>query len=213
RTILDLPKINEEVRQVGIGGTELNIPNKDILSDFSLGNDLVENLKVLKQLEREIRLEKDSYQQLITTLERRQDSVRYLPAIRPVHNAYLSSSFGNRFHPILHKNHFHKGVDLATNKGTPVYATADGYVTFAGLNGGFGRMVEINHKYGFVTYYGHLNKIYVRKGQFVKRGEKIGEVGKTGLATNTHLHYEVRYKGKPINPLSFFLDESEFYKE
>ena len=209
RTILDLPPINEDVRLVGIGGTDLTIKNQEQFNQLSVGDELINSLNLLERLVREVRLEKDSYQQLLTTVERRQDSIRYLPALKPVQNAYLSSSFGNRYHPILRKYHFHKGVDLATNKGTPVFAPADGYVTFAGYNGGFGRMVEINHKYGFVTYYGHLNKIYVRKGQFVKRGEKIGEVGKTGLATSSHLHYEVRYKGKPINPLNFFLDESQ----
>ncbi len=210
RTILDLPAINAEVRQVGIGGTDIGSKNRDQLRDLAVGDKLIKNLETLDRLQREIRLEKASYERLLTTVERRQDSIRYLPAIKPVHHAYLSSGFGNRFHPILHKYHFHKGVDLATNRGTPVFATADGYVIYAGYNGGFGKMVKINHKYGFETYYGHLNKIYVRKGQFVKRGEKIGEVGSTGLATSSHLHYEVHYKGNPINPLKFFLNDSQF---
>ncbi|RMH87391.1 MAG: hypothetical protein D6681_15170 [Calditrichaeota bacterium] len=209
RAMLDLPPINEDVRQVGIGGGESFLANSE-LGSVSFGSELIETLNLLEKLDREIRLEKVSYQKLLTTVERRQDSLQYLPALIPVQNAYLSSGFGNRIHPIRKRRQFHKGVDLATNRGTPVIAPADGYVTFAGTNGGFGKFVQINHKYGFETLYGHLDKIYVRKGQFVKRGDKIGEVGSTGLATSTHLHYEVHYNGKPLNPVNFFLNDMTY---
>jgi murein DD-endopeptidase MepM/ murein hydrolase activator NlpD len=210
RAMLDLPKINEDVRQVGIGGAAPDFNNSINANELSYGEELLENLDVLERLEREVRLEKDSYQKLLTTVERRQDSLRYLPVLKPVHDAYMSSRFGNRRHPIHRRIHFHRGIDLATNRGTPVIASADGYVVSAGQNGGYGLFIAINHVYGFETYFGHLNKVYVRKGQFVKRGDKIGEVGNTGLATSSHLHYEVHYKGKALDPTKFILSDIQY---
>lgn len=210
RAILDLPEIDPDVRQVGIGGTATEPALAFNAEGLSFANELISNLSVLEKLEREIRLETESYQKLLTTVERRQDSLLYLPILQPVHNAYLSSGFGNRRHPINRRMQFHKGVDLATNSGTPIIAPADGYVVVAERNGGYGLFVAINHKYGFETYYGHMRKIFVKKGQFVKRGDKLGEVGSTGLATSSHLHYEVHYKGKPLNPLNFFLNDGQF---
>lgn len=210
RSMLDLPTINSDVRQVGIGGASLDLENSIKTNELSFGSELLDNLNLLEKLEREIRLEKDSYQKLLTTVERRQDSLRYLPVLKPVHDSYMSSGFGNRRHPIHRRIHFHRGIDLATNRGTPVIAPADGYVVSAGQNGGYGLFIAINHVYGFETYYGHLNKIYVRKGQFVKRGDKIGEVGSTGLATSSHLHYEVHSKGKALDPTKFILNDIQY---
>ena len=210
RTMLDLPTIDEDVRQVGVGGSELSASISFNPSEVSFGNDLVSNMEQLEKLEREIRLEKVSYQKLLTTVERQQDSLRYLPVLIPVRNYYMSSGFGSRIHPIHKRRHFHKGVDLATQKGSPIIAPADGYVSFCGRNGGYGNFVQIDHKYGFETRFGHMNKIYVKKGQFVKRGDKIGEVGSTGLATSSHLHYEVRFKGNSLSPSNFFLNDIQY---
>jgi len=206
RQILDLPPINEDVRQVGIGGTNVETMNVLNLGDPSLDGLLNANIGIIDKLDREIKLELESYQKLLATVERREDSLKYLPAIKPVPEGRLTSGFGYRRHPILKRIRFHYGVDLAANKGTPIYAPADGYITYAGRNGGSGLFVKINHKYGFETRYGHMNKIYVRRGQFVKRGDKIGEVGNTGLTTGPHLHYEVLFRGKYLNPLNFILE-------
>jgi len=206
RQILDLPPINEDVRQVGIGGTNVETMNVLNLGDPTLDGLLNANIGIIDKLDREIKLELESYQKLLATVERREDSLRYLPAIKPVPEGRLTSGFGNRRHPILKRIRFHYGIDLAANKGTPIYAPADGYITFAGRNGSSGLFVKLNHKYGFETRYGHMNKIYVRRGQFVKRGDKIGEVGNTGLSTNPHLHYEVLFRGKYLNPLNFILE-------
>ncbi len=207
RAMLDLPPITADVRQVGIGGATPSAAEINKVRELSFGNELINSWNFLEQLEREIRLEKTSYQTLLKTVELRQDSLKYLPVLKPVPSAYISSSFGNRFHPILKKRQFHKGIDLAANSGTPIIAPADGKVVSAGTNQGYGKFVQINHKYGFETAYGHLKKIYVRKGQTVKRGDKIGEVGSTGLSTSNHLHYEVRFKGKALNPRDFFLND------
>lgn len=206
RQMMDLPEISEDIRQVGIGGT--NLENPIIHSSSPLGKEVTATQSLLEKLEREIKLEMDSYRKLVTTVERREDSLRYLPALKPVPNGRVTDGYGNRRHPILKRIRFHYGVDLAANKGTPILAPADGYVTFTGRNGGYGLFVTINHKYGFITRYGHMNKIYVRTGQFVRRGDKIGEVGNTGLSTNPHLHYEVLLKGKHKDPDGFFLNDA-----
>ncbi len=210
RASLDVPPIDADVRQVGIGGSEITTPTGVDLTNPALESMILNNETILDRLDREIKLEFESYKKLLSTLERKEDSLRFLPAIKPVPNGRLTDGFGKRRHPIFKRIMFHKGIDLAASRGTPVLAPADGYVTFTGRNGGYGLFVTINHKYGFETKYGHLQKIYVRRGQFVKRGDKIGEVGNTGLSTAPHLHYEVLYKGKNVNPRNYYFDDIQF---
>ncbi|PAF45880.1 M23 family metallopeptidase [Helicobacter sp. 11S02629-2] len=121
------------------------------------------------------------------------------------HYSRISAPFGMRMHPILHILRFHAGIDLATKVGTPVYASADGVVDYAnnGYNGGYGKLVKISHSFGFRTYYAHLSKVLVQAGEFVKKGQTIAYSGTTGASTGPHLHYEIRFLGKPINPIGF----------
>ena len=97
----------------------------------------------------------------------------------------------------------HAGVDLAAPRGTPIYATADGVVTAAERESGYGNVVRIRHEFGFETVYAHQNKIRVRPGQTVSRGVQIGDMGSTGRSTGSHLHYEVRVNGQPVNPMTY----------
>ncbi len=212
RTVLGLSKIDADIRQVGIGGTKYDYTESDEISGFVEGRQLGQQLNELSRLSREVNLEYKSYHDLMVTFDKKQDSLKYLPALRPVLKGFISSPFGNRFHPVYHKYRHHDGVDISAPRGTSVYASADGTVRYAGINGGYGKMVILDHKYGYRTGYGHLQKIFVRKGQFVKRGEKIGEVGNTGISTGPHLHYEVRYHGKAINPRPFFFDDYDLNK-
>ncbi|TLD82310.1 M23 family metallopeptidase [Helicobacter sp. MIT 05-5293] len=116
----------------------------------------------------------------------------------------ISADYGYRVHPLFFTRHLHTGVDFATEIGTPVYATADGVVNAAGFStGGYGNLVKVDHSLGFMTYYAHLNKIVVKKGMFVKRGQLIAYSGNTGQSTGPHLHYEVRFLGNVINPKNF----------
>ncbi len=207
RTVLGLPKLNEDVRKVGIGGSDYNYEFLDQVSGFESRVDLSSILKKINELEREVKLEMESYQSLLHTFYKKQDSVKYIPALRPVIHGVISSGFGRRFHPIYRVIRFHEGVDISAPSGTPVYAPADGQVKFTGYNGGFGKLIVLDHKYGFRTRYGHLSKILVRRGQRVKRGEKIAEVGNTGLSTAPHLHYEVLLHGKHLDPELFFFDD------
>lgn len=125
-----------------------------------------------------------------------------LPSGMPVAARALTSGFGMRVHPVLGGERAHLGVDLSAPAGTPVVATADGVVGWAGPRGGYGLMVAIEGAAGTETRYGHLSRVNVASGQAVRKGQIIGQVGSTGMSTGMHLHYEVRVNGRPINPLS-----------
>jgi murein DD-endopeptidase MepM/ murein hydrolase activator NlpD len=124
----------------------------------------------------------------------------------------IVSPFGYRLHPVHKYHEFHEGIDIAGKPYTPVYTTADGRVVFAGWEHGYGLLVIIKHDFDFYTYYAHLKKIAVKKNQRVKRGEIIGYMGSTGTTTGTHLHYEVRKRGKALNPY-YYLTPQGFYKK
>jgi len=117
--------------------------------------------------------------------------------------ATWTSGFGLRVDPFTGKTREHTGVDLRAKYGDPVYASATGKVVFTGVAGGYGNLIKIAHAHGYMTYYGHLSKIYARMGARVKRGTLIGRVGATGRVTGPHLHFEIRLNGKPLDPLQF----------
>jgi murein DD-endopeptidase MepM/ murein hydrolase activator NlpD len=123
-------------------------------------------------------------------------------AMRTPVSGRVSSGFGMRFHPILGRERFHKGVDLAGGMGTPIHAAADGRISYAGWAGGYGRQVRISHADGLTTAYGHMSRIAAAPGALVHRGDVIGYVGSSGLSTGPHLHYEVFKNGRPINPMT-----------
>lgn len=204
RLVADLPKIDNDVRNVGVGG--LAPENEDInivvLSETSRRrlNKLQLNLD---KLEREILLEIDSYKEIERKLTANRRLIRHTPSLKPVLNGRLTSGFGLRLDPFLERYTFHKGIDLAARRGTPVYATADGIVEEAGYRRGYGKTILINHGYGFKTRYAHLLKIFVNRGQKVRRWDVIGEVGDTGRATAPHLHYEVVVNGDSVDPLNY----------
>ena len=142
----------------------------------------------------------------------KQQRMATMPAIMPIKKnpCRLVSGFGMRYHPILHYRRMHTGVDLTAQSGTPVYATGDGRVEVAGRGqglGGYGVCIVINHGYGFKTLYAHLSDVKVKQGERVKRGEVIGNVGRTGLAQGYHLHYEVIQNGNKVNPVYFFFND------
>lgn len=122
----------------------------------------------------------------------------------PVQDSFrFTSGFGVRQDPKGWGNRMHEGTDFAASYGTPIYATADGVVTFAGWENGYGRLVKIQHAFGIETRYGHQSNIRVTVGQRVSRGERIGDMGNSGRSTGTHLHYEVRLNGTAVNPMTF----------
>ena len=122
--------------------------------------------------------------------------------IMPIKYTGISSPFGNRFHPVLKRYIFHSGVDLKA-RFIPVYAAKAGRVSFAGTMNGYGKIIIIQHGGGYETRYAHLDKIVVKRGDYVKRGELIGKTGQSGRVTGPHLHFEVRINGKPVNPMRY----------
>jgi murein DD-endopeptidase MepM/ murein hydrolase activator NlpD len=124
------------------------------------------------------------------------------PSIWPVEGR-LMGGFGERTDPFSGEGAMHTGVDISAPTGTPVRTAADGIVTFAGWNSGYGQMVVVDHGGGYETYYAHLSRFAVVEGQEVRRGEQIGAVGSTGRVTAPHLHYEVRIGGAPVNPHTY----------
>ena len=117
--------------------------------------------------------------------------------------ARISSNFGYRFHPTRGRWKMHEGTDIAVPHGTPIVATADGWVTFAGWNGGYGNLVKLLHMSGYETRFAHMSRFIVANGQYVRRGTVIGYVGSTGQSTGPHLHYEVRYVGQARDPAAY----------
>lgn len=131
---------------------------------------------------------------------------RLIPNGSPIKDSYrITDGWGVRMHPILRRTHNHTGMDFGVPTGTPVYATADGVADFAsdGYNSGYGVMLKLEHSFGFKTFYAHLSKIAVQKGEFVRRGQLIAYSGNSGRSTGPHLHYEIRYLGKDLNPYTF----------
>ena len=126
------------------------------------------------------------------------------PFANPLRTSYrFSSPYGPRRHPVTGGRRMHEGVDFAARTGTPIHATADGVVTYAGWKSGYGRIVEIKHEFGIETRYAHMSRIRVKKGQKVSRGDRIGDMGNSGRSTGPHVHYEVRVNGKTVNPMTY----------
>lgn len=210
RLLMDLPDLDPDIRNVGVGGAKTDVDLGSDLAGFFLDDysrsSLLNSYEKIQQLERQASFEMNSYATLSQLVRNKKDSLKYLPAIFPCEGSRLTDGFGMRRHPITGRNAMHEGLDIAAKIGNPVFATADGVVQFAGHNGGYGNSIFVQHKYGFQTRYAHLSEIGVKKGQFVKRGDIIGKVGNSGRSTGSHLHYEVRYKRVPLDPKDYFFD-------
>ena len=175
-------------------------------------NDLINSIvTTLNNMQSRINAQKASYKDLGGMVKDKEKLLAATPAIQPVSNADLkriASGFGYRIDPVYKTVKLHPGLDFAAPAGTPIYATANGTVEFAGNRGdGYGNNVIINHGYGYKTLFGHMFKIKARGGQRVKRGEVIGWVGSTGKSTGPHCHYEVIKNGNKIDPIYFFYND------
>ena len=142
---------------------------------------------------------------LLGKLEGQKSLLACTPAIRPA-KGWLTSRFGYRTSPFTGRREFHKGLDIANQKGTPVMVTADGIIKSAGTRRYLGNYVIVDHGHGIMTHYGHLDKALVKRGTKVKRGEAIGEMGNSGRSTGPHVHYAVYLNGVPVNPSTYILN-------
>ncbi|MCH2534460.1 MAG: M23 family metallopeptidase [Bdellovibrionales bacterium] len=143
---------------------------------------------------------------LLGTLSERQFLLDATPSIRPA-RGWLTSRFGYRLDPFTGKTTMHNGIDFAAPPGTPVYAPADGIISYVGYEHGYGKLVSIDHGYGVVTRYGHNSQIYVELGQKITRRDIISAIGSTGRSSGPHVHYEVRVNGIPVDPMNYILEE------
>jgi len=208
RVLVDLPTIDEDTRKAGTGGTNDRV-------DYGTStevNQLLRNLHTMaERAERELHLQSNSYEDVVKRYEGNKVRFAHLPAVKPMEGYYSANGFGLRLHPVLRIIRPHEGLDIANDVGTPVYASADGVVEYAGhTRGGLGILVELNHGYGYTTAYAHLSKVLVREGQKVKRGDLIAQSGRTGLVSGPHLHYEVRFNGIRHNPIDYFFDDVNY---
>ncbi|MFC1474991.1 peptidoglycan DD-metalloendopeptidase family protein [bacterium] len=164
----------------------------------------VENLqRQLRQLRLEVLARKNTMEQAENEVDDLVSRYDHLPSIRPVRDGRITSVYGYRIHPITRMREFHRGLDLKGTRNTPIFATADGVVEFSGWRHGYGRTVIIDHENGFQTLFAHTYRNLVKKGEAVKKRQIIGYVGSSGTTTGTHVHYEVQYKGRLMNPQKF----------
>ena len=174
-------------------------------------------MKKLDRLSKSLVIQSKSFDEVLKLAKNKSKMMSSIPAVQPIRNKDLTrmaSGYGIRTDPILKIKRMHFGVDFTAPTGTEIYATGNGKVrTVKASKSGFGKHVIIDHGYGYQTIYGHLIKFNVKPGQKVKRGDIIGYVGNTGRSTGPHLHYEVKKRGRNVNPAYFFhndLNEEQF---
>lgn len=209
RIIFEAEPIPSTIRQAGIGGTERY---KELLEKGLRREELIlSNLQKIDQLKKQMYIQTKSYDDIVRMANDKEKMWACIPAIQPINNKELNrmaSGYGMRMHPIYKVRKMHTGCDFSAPRGTPIYATGDGEIRLVRSQyGGYGKEIEIDHGYGYITKYAHLDKFNVKKGQKVKRGEVIGYVGNTGSSTAPHLHYEVIKDKKKVNPMNFFFQD------
>jgi len=209
RAVLGSEPIEKSIREAGVGGSDRydDIKNQDIIHE-----DLIIKLhESVDKLRRQVYIESKSQDEVVQLAEKKEKLFAAIPAIQPVANKELialASGFGLRIHPVYKVKKMHTGIDFAAAIGTPIHATADGVIVVEQVSfSGYGKMIEIDHGFGYHSRYAHMHDFAVRKGQHVKRGELIGYVGDTGLSTAPHLHYEVMINGQHVNPVHYFFND------
>ena len=198
RTYATLAPLSDDVKAQGVGGSEVDA-NKNAFDNSSIMflKEKVDSLAFA------VNIQKDSFNTIFNKIKSNEKMYRHIPSISPV-KGYIGSRYGYRTDPIDGKRRMHSGLDFPVNLNTDVVATGDGVVTKAQYDSGWGRYIKIDHGYGYETVYAHLWKINVKKGQKVKRGDKIGKSGNSGRAAGFHLHYEVHKNNKTVDPLNYF---------
>jgi len=206
KVLANLAIVPSEIETRSVGGPDPLAAELTVSSiDSERKQQLARMHRELQRLELDIAREESEIGHLSTHLKERQTLLNFTPSIWPV-RGWISSRFGYRVSPFTGRREIHKGIDIVNRAGTPVVVSADGQVVFAGYNGGYGKMVVVDHGLGKVTKYGHLSKINVQNGDALVRGQELGRLGNTGRSTGPHLHYEVVLNGKVVNPVDYLLD-------
>jgi murein DD-endopeptidase MepM/ murein hydrolase activator NlpD len=209
RIIANIEKPNDSEGLFGVGGSipedlDARIPLKE--KHFGLMRNMHEQIE---EIGRASAGQQEELESLLKSLEDQQNLLASTPAIRPLSGNskfWVTSRFGYRKSPFTDRRELHKGLDIASRKGTHIVATADGVVTFAGKKGLLGMTIVIDHGYGMKTRYGHNHKLLKKRGDKVKRWEPIALMGSTGRSTGPHTHYEVHLNGIPVNPEKYILN-------
>lgn len=209
RVVLGAEPIDKGIRDAGVGGLDRY---EDIKNKNTIHEDIIVALsESVDNLRRKIYIESKSQDDVVELAESKEKLFAAIPAIQPVANKQLialASGFGMRIHPIYKVKKMHTGIDFAAAIGTPIYATADGVIDKLDVSfSGYGKMLEIDHGFGYRTRYAHMHGFAVKQGQKIKRGDLIGYVGDTGLSTAPHLHYEVFVNGSHANPVHYFFND------
>ncbi len=178
---------------VGVGGPATQ---EDVNREFSVIQQRIDEVR------RQIDLRRESQEEIQGILNDQRSLLAAKPGGWPV-KGWLTSSFGMRRDPFNGRRKMHEGLDIAARTGTSVTATADGIVSSVKTEPGYGKVVILDHGYGYRTIYGHNSRYYVKVGQRVRRGERIAAVGNTGRSTGSHVHYEIRLNGVPVNPRKY----------
>lgn len=215
RSVFEMEPIPSSVREAGFGGSEDYYSNL-----YSRDADFVKNTaRKLDELSTKVKVQSVSLTDLYRKAKEKSLLLERKPSIQPISPAdqfWLTSTFGYRWDPFTRNRRMHHGIDLAGPVGLNIYATGAGVVEVAEHNRyGYGKEVIVNHGFGYTSIYAHLEKILVKQGQKVRRGELVGQLGNTGRSTGPHLHYEIRKDGKPVNPMHFFYENlsPEEYKK
>ena len=204
RVYFEASPIPEEQRKMGFGG----VNRYKELEGYDNSKLIVNTTKRLEVLTKQVVVQSRSLEELESLAKSKEDLLGAMPSIQPIHKNDLkrmASGFGYRTDPFTKKRRFHQGMDFTAPRGTPVYATGDGIVARADNRAaGYGNHVRIDHGFGYVSLYAHLNKYNVKRRQKVKRGDIIGYVGSTGRSVGPHLHYEIFKDKKRVNPLNYY---------
>ncbi|MEC7864031.1 MAG: peptidoglycan DD-metalloendopeptidase family protein [Bacteroidota bacterium] len=207
RVIFEADPIPKSIRKAGYGG----INRYQDLTGYNNAELVIDITKKIDQITKQLYIQSKSFDDIIDLAKNKADMLASIPAIQPVSNKDLSrmaSGYGSRIHPIYKTKKFHAGMDFSAKTGTPIYATGDGKIfKVRKSRRGYGNHVIIDHGFGYKTLYAHMSKYIVRRGEKVKRGDVIGYVGSSGTSVAPHLHYEVHYNGKKINPVNFYYND------
>lgn len=205
KTMVNL-EIDEDNNQFfGIGGSDTALLDPDYTIEDAHQKLVRLMHQSIDELDGEISVQTYEKSELVAYFEQQKSMLAHTPSLWPV-KGWISSRFGQRISPFTNEREFHKGLDISTSKLSPIIAPADGVVSSVRWDNGYGKIISINHEYGLKTKYAHLEEVLVKKGQHVKRGQKIALVGDTGRTTGPHLHYEVHLNGAPVNPLRYILN-------
>lgn len=206
RLLAGLEPTDPDVQLAGVGGPAVWTADDQALSEGPVGRGALELRSTLDDYIRRANLLSASYFAAVDSLENHTERLTRTPSISPIppELGWFTSGFANvRIHPIYNEPRPHPGIDVSAPMGTPILAPANGRVADVQVIAGYGRTVTIDHGNGVQTFFAHCSRTDVRVGQAVKRGDKVAEVGRTGIATGPHLHYEILVNGKPVNPRNY----------